>query len=325
MKASHFPRVIRIGSRTLTEIRLQDMQMYNSYIRNTECPANLWSANFAYMWAISQSKNRTVFWTIIDGLLVSFALSYKNSLYLTCLPLGSASPEHLNDVVLTSLKICLKWNRGDKSKSFVKMVNDDQLNFIEKCQSFSSHFTRTTWVGIERHFDVEMLTFLRGKELENVRNRVNKFQRENSDANIRFYRDDDYNSIVKLEKHWKKTSGKKYSKVFDGVYFKELVKYGKELEQITIVVEKGDGSIIGMISGGILPTGQSWGSVEKFISGIPGLSETLIVEYAKLMHQTDPKIKFMNVGSDLGPGGLREYKLKFRPALNFKRYRIGLK
>jgi hypothetical protein len=83
--------------------------------------------------------------------------------------------------------------------------------------------------------------------------------------------------------------------------------------------------IIGMATGGILPTKQAWGSVIKYDSNYTGLSETMVVEFAKLIRSISPESKYLNVGSDLGPGGLRNYKLKFRPELNFKRYRIHLK
>jgi hypothetical protein len=105
------------------------------------------------------------------------------------------------------------------------------------------------------------------------------------------------------------------------VYFKEIVKHSSELGQIILTVKIHD-TLIGMISGSELPTGQSWGSVVKFENGIPGLSESLIILFAKELYRRNPSIEFLNVGSDLGPGGLRTYKLKFRPVLNLKRYQV---
>lgn len=317
-------RSIKLGSWDFNVIQLEDMEMYASYIRQTKCPVNLWSSNFAYMWAISQSKKRTLLWKIIDGLLVTFVFSHKNTLYLSCLPFGNADPDKLIDVLLTSMRFCLEWNKQDKAKSSVKTINDNQLSFLKKSPRFEKYFTKTTWVGIERHFDVNKLSATKGKDFENVRGRLNKFYKTNPDAKIFMYQDSDYDSLIELDNQWRNTSGQKYSNIFDGVYYKELVKHGKELNQTTIVMKK-DGRIIGMVSGGILPTNQSWGSVVKFENDYPGLSETLIVEYSRLIHKMNPDTEFLNVGSDLGPGGLRNYKLKFRPVLNFKRYQLFLK
>jgi hypothetical protein len=61
------------------------------------------------------------------------------------------------------------------------------------------------------------------------------------------------------------------------------------------------------------------------VEGIPGLSETLIIEFAKKLNEINSLIRLINVGSDIGAGGLREYKLKFRPVLNLKRYEIYFK
>lgn len=315
---------VKLGTWDFNVIQLEDRELYEWYICQTVYPANLWSSNFAYMWATSQSKQHTLLWKIIDGLLVTFVLSYKNTLYVFCLPFGKAEPEQVIDVMLTSMKYCLDWNKQDKNKSVLKMINESQFDFLKQSQRFERYFTKTTWVGIERHFDIGKLYELKGKDFENIRNRVHKFKKDNPDAKIRPYQESDYEQLMELDARWRSTSGKKYTHVFDTVYYKELVRHGGELGQTTIVVQN-NGRIIGMISGGLLPTGQAWGSVVKFVDTYPGLSETLMIEYAKVIHQLSTKVSLMNVGSDLGPGGLREYKLKFRPALNLKRYQIALK
>lgn len=317
-------KLIKLGSWDFNVVQIEDMEMYASYIRQTQCPMNLWSANFAYIWAVSQSKKRTLLWKIIDGLLVTFAISYKSTLYMFCLPFGNADPERLINVILISLKYCLEWNKDDKTKAVIRMVNEDQLEFLKKSERFAKCFSRTTWTGIERHFDINKLNALNGKDFESIRNRVNKFHKENPEAEVCLYQQSDYESLLELERDWRNTSGKKYPNVFDGAYYKELIKYSKELNQVTLVM-KNSGSVIGVISGGILPTDQAWGSVVKFKENFPGLSETLMVEFAKMIHKINPTTEFVNAGSDLGSGGLREYKLKFRPVLNLKRYQIYLK
>lgn len=317
-------KTIKLGEWDFNIIQLEDIEIYNEFIRKTRCPANLWSSNFAYMWALSQSRKKTLLWKIIHGLLVTFAISYKNTLYIFCVPYGDAEPEKLIDVLFYALNYCDNWNGGDRKKSVVKMVNEEQLAFLSNSPRFNEYFTKRTWVGIERHFDIDKVCALKGREFENVRNRVNKFYRENPDAKIHLYREDDFDELIELGNQWKITFGKKYEDIYDGVYYKELIKNSKALNQTTIVMKKND-RIIGMASGGILPTKQAWGSVIKYDSNYTGLSETMVVEFAKLIRSMSPESKYLNVGSDLGPGGLRNYKLKFRPELNFKRYRIHLK
>jgi uncharacterized protein len=189
---------------------------------------------------------------------------------------------------------------------------------------FDNIYRLVTLQGIERHFQVKNLVSLIGKDFSTVRNKVNKFHRENPDALIRKYRESDYEELIELGKHWCSVAGKKYALIFDKVYYREMIKHCDELKQIILVIQKGN-QIIGMVSGGELPTGQAWGSLMKYEEEIPGLSEMLSIEFARELNKTNPMIELMNVGSDLGAGGLRDYKLKFRPVLNLKRYQIYFK
>ena len=129
---------------------------------------------------------------------------------------------------------------------------------------------------------------------------------------------------MKLGEYWSKTSGQKYSYTFDDVYFPEIIKHYKELNHLVLVVEMNN-EIIGMISGGDLPTGQSWWCLSKFVNSYDGLSEFLIIELAKAINKIDPKIELMNAAEDLGPGGLRFFKERFRPILDLRRFVVKLK
>jgi hypothetical protein len=316
--------IIELGSWTFNKIQIKDKKQFEAYIENTEYPCNLWSATFAYIWAISQSKQRTVLWKIVDNMLVIFIHSYKDSLYLHCLPFGKGNAEKIMNVSLKCLKYCLDFNKQDYNKTSIKMINEAQLAFLKKSPDFGQYFKLVMWQGIERHYDVKKVSLLAGKDFANVRNRVNKFHKENPEAKTIRYKEADYDELIDLENKWKETSGRKYTNIFDGIYYKELIRHYKELDQIILVI-KINGHIAGMIAGCELLHKQAWGSVVKFESGIQGLSETLVVEFTKELAKINPETEFLNVGSDLGPGGLRAYKLKFNPVLNFKRYQIYLK
>ncbi len=311
----------KLGKWEFHEINLADIDLYSEYIKATEYPANLWSANFAYLWAASQSRLRSILWRFVDGMLVTFAHSYKNSLYLYCLPFGAADPEHLLDVITQSLQYCYDWNQQLKTRTLIRMINENQLDFLQRSPTFNQRYRLVILQGIERHFDLKKLISLAGQDYSNVRNRVNKFRRENPDVVFRKYQSGDFNAVIALDRHWKSAAGQKYTHIFDNVYYTAMIENYQALHELIYVMEC-RGKLIGMVSGSRLPTGQAWGSLLKYQSGIPGLSEALTVEFARKLAQRHPDIGFFNVGSDLGPGGLREYKLKFRPALNLKRYQV---
>jgi hypothetical protein len=318
------PNIIELGKWKFHKIEITDLALFSKYIKATQYPANLWSSNFAYLWAISQSSIRKVLWKIVDNMLVTFVHSDKDTLYICCLPFGKANPEKVTRVLKKCTQYCYNWNKQDKSRTMIKMINSDQLDFLRRCPEFDKTFRLVNWKGIERHNDIKKLVALEGSEFSDIRNRINKFHRDNPNAVISEFSNDDYNELIELGDRWKNTSGKKYKNIFDTVYFKEITRHYKELKQ-TILVIKNDEKIIDMISGSELPTGDAWGSVVKFVEGIPGLSETLIIEFAKKLNEINSLIRLINVGSDIGAGGLREYKLKFRPVLNLKRYEIYFK
>ena len=315
---------IQLGSWTFNEIKIEDMSMYSEYIKATEYPANLWSSNFAYLWASGQSNRREVLWKVIDDMLVTFAYSRYNTLYLMCLPFGRGNPEEVVNVLLKCLKYCCEVNNNDTSKSFVKTVNSMQLEVLRKSPIFEKHFRVIPLVGIEKHFSVQNLISLEGKQFSNIRKNINKFHRLYDNAIIRKYTPDDYDEVIRLGEYWRETSGRKYSGIFDRVYFPEIVKHYNELNHHILVIEI-ERKIIGMISGGESPDGQSWGCLSKFMKEFDGLSELMIVEFAHEVYKTNPNIEYMNTGSDLGPGGLRVFKDKFRPVLNLKRFEIKLR
>lgn len=315
---------IIIGDCKLGEIKLEDFTMYSRFIKATTCPTNLWSSNFAYLWASSQSRLRKILWGVVDGLLVTFGHSFKNTLYLFCLPFGEGDTGKFIDVVFKCLKFCYEWNNQENNRTMIRMINHNQLEFLRNSFKFDDLFRLVTLQGIERHLDVKKLVSLTGKDFSAVRNKLNKFHRENPDVVIRRYQKSDYEALIELGKNWDTAAGKKYANIFDKSYYRELINHHDELNQIILIIQKGE-RIIGMVSGGELPSGQAWGSLLKYENGIPGLSESLSVEFAREIHRINPKIELMNSGSDLGPGGLRDYKLKFRPILNLKRYQVYLK
>ncbi len=319
------PRKIVLNREVFYKIRLRDKEMFEDFMKKTTYPANLWSSAFSYLWTDSQSNYKKIMWKIVDGYLIPFVLLWKSGLHLNCLPFGRGDPEEILSIVYKSLQFCDKLNRrkGGK-KATIRTVNAMQLDFLRGCDKFEKYFKWKKITGIERHFGIQNLITLSGKDFSNVRGQINRFKRKYPQAILRRYHPSDYSNLIELNNKWQKTAGKNYSLIFDEVYFREIIRHYKELDHLIQVVEI-DGKIVGMITGEILPTGQSWGCLTKKWKSINGLSEMMIVEFAKEIHRLDPNVELINVGSDLGTAGLSHFKEKFRPILNLERYRVTLK
>jgi uncharacterized protein len=324
MEISNLSGIVSLGEWSFNVIELTDIALYSDYIKRTEYTPNLWTSNFPLLWAISQSKIKKILWKIVDDMLVTFGYLKSGFLYLICLPFGKGNPEEVSKVVYKCLSYCNAWNINVGSNTLVKVVNATQLDFLRQYENFNQYFKVVGWVGLEKHFSIEKLVSLTGKEFESIRRKINKFHRLYPGVVIREYKAKDFDKVIELGNQWTASAGEKYSVIFDNVYFYEIIRNYKALNHLVLVVEL-ENDIIGMVSGGDLPTGQSWWCLSKFINEYTGLSEILIIELAKAINKINPNVEFMNAGEDLGPGGLRVFKERFKPVMDLRRYAIYLR
>ncbi|GAA4720020.1 phosphatidylglycerol lysyltransferase domain-containing protein [Brevibacillus fulvus] len=319
------PRRVVLRDWAFRKIRLRDREMFIEFQKQCDYPLNLWSANFDYLWADSQSREKKVMWRIVDGMLVPFVLMRKGGLHLVCLPFGKGTAEQVLQTVYRCLRFCNRWNRGNGfSMATIRTVNAAQLEFLQQSDKMGKYFDVMQIRGKERHFGIQNLVKLAGKDFARIREAINKFKREHPTLTVRRYTDEDFRKLLRVNENWRKTAGKKYSLIFDGVYFEQILKRHKELEHIILVVEI-DEKIVGMVTGGLTPAGNAWGCLTKRLEGYNGINEFMMVEFAREINRVDPSAELLNVGSDLGVPGLVAFKEKFRPVLSLERYRVRLK
>lgn len=304
-------------------INIQDKDLFNHYIKDTEYPTNLWRSNFDYLWGSSRS-GRSVLWKIVDDMLVIFWLIKKKYLYMECLPLGKASYDKVVEVTYKCLKFCQTWNKKTMQTK-VNCINDLQLEFLKNSASFHKYFIFRELNGLERHVGVQNLIELRGKQFESVRQMINRFKRKNLNFVVRRAKKDDHPALIDLKNIWNEKSGSKYEYIWDDYFYQRIIQHFEELNHIILIVEV-EGKIEGIITGGILSHGQAWGCELKFNKDFLGLSEFLNVEFAKEIYNLNQNVELINIGTDSrGEGGLRLFKEKFRPVYNALRYKLLLK
>lgn len=315
---------IKVGEWIFNEIKIDDKNMYANYIKKTQYPINLWALNFDFLWAVSRLRSIKVLWKVVDDMLVTFLYRRKKTLYLMYLPLGAGDADKVVDVLYKCMKYCYEWNDQKSSYTFVRWMNRNQYEFLSGSENFSKYFKLEELDELEPIYSIQKIISLRGKEFENVRYKVNKFNRKYPNAIIRRYQPSDYQALMQLYKAWVSTSGKKYSSIYDGVYYREIAKHYEELSHIILVIELDD-KIIGMISGGESPDGQSWCFLCKSMENIGEASYVLLVELAREINRMNPSIELLNYGSDGGIKGLRFFKERFRPVLSPKLCEVYLK
>lgn len=309
----------------VNRLSLGDMPIYEKYMRSCTFPSNIWTANFPYLWAVSQSRYKKVLWSIVDDLLVTFIESKDKNRYLRCLPFGNADAAKVTSVMIKCLDYCKQWNlqySRRPQRPCIKFINQAQLNFLNSSILFRKHFYYKLVPGIEFHYSIENVVTLAGGDYQYIRRKRNKFKRSYPNAVIRPYESKDYEKVMKLNNAWNRLAGRKYASIIDHDYFNKIVVNHDKLSQITLVCELND-QIVGITSGGISLNGESWCSLRKTISEeYDGLSEYLFLSLAGKIHELHPSITLLNDGSDLGSSGLNYFKEKLRPTFKFKRYRL---
>ncbi|NLG82521.1 MAG: DUF2156 domain-containing protein [Bacilli bacterium] len=305
----------------LENITLADKSLYDTYIKSCQYPVNCWSGNFTYIWAHNHSRNLKIYKTFINDFLVTFIRTNKGRMYLPTLPFGSGNPNQLIECLRIASLVCLNQNKAANisNKAVINPINEAQLSYLKQAPDFSTYFYESKLTGLERHYSIKKLLTLKGKEFQQIRNKLNRFKKKYPHAIIRKYEDKDFKQVKELNKLWINESGKKYKRIIDGFYFEPIIKNHQSLNHTILVIEI-DNKIVGLISGEVLPNKNAWGCLTKFDKNYDGISETLTIEFIKALHKEHPYITTINVGSDLGDKGLAFNKERYRPVHNYKRY-----
>lgn len=146
------------------ELCLDDLQLYNEYMKKTQYSADVFSWNFAFVWSEGQSGNRQILWKIVDDMLVTFAFRNKDVLYLWALPLGEGDVDKVIEVLNKCISFCLNHNNGSITNTLVRIVNEPQLNFLQTSESFNQNYSYMLLNGREIIQKLQNMIDLRGKK-----------------------------------------------------------------------------------------------------------------------------------------------------------------
>jgi hypothetical protein len=263
--------------------------------------------------------------SLVDGILVTWILTKQGRLYLPCLPVGGGSLTDIMSVLNQCTSYCDDWNQqtGFSHKPVIAKLSSSQLAYFQQSKEFTLQFTPKLLSGIERHLSISSLTSLTGNQFSTIRYKLNRFRRNYPNVKLRIYQPSDLENVIKLAQLWQRSAGAKHRRIQDGFYFKATVKHYAALGLENLVVEL-DGRIIGMTTGGVLPTGEAWGYIMKYDNSFVGLSEYLVIAMAQRIREIEPKAELINIGTDFGNQRLAMAKEKFRPVRAYQRFALHM-
>jgi len=315
-------QTVTLGDWTFRRLELEERGMYDAYAAASDYPITVFSSNFAYIWG-NPGPGSVVLWKEIDGMLALFKYHRRyDTLHLPILPLGPGSPDHVAGVLLKAMSFCREWNRSKNTRTRVRVIDDLQYAFLSRSRVFRNYFRCVVLDGMERHASVRELLTLPGSEFRPVRYALRRFEHEFPEARVRRAEERDRDALLELKREWNESAGAKYTKVWDDVFFNNLLNHAAPLGQSVLVLDVG-GTIAAAGICGISPNGQGWFTWLKYRKRFPGASSVMYIEIAKEVHRLHPDAELINLGHDAGvSGGLRAFKNKFQPVLDTKRLRV---
>jgi len=175
--------------------------------------------------------------------------------------------------------------------------------------------------GFDYLYDIDRLTGLKGKKLQQKRNHINRFMENHPNWYTRPITKENLGECRALAADWYclHADGEKdwtlekvaISRAFDAFE-------GLGLEGLALYTEEG---MVAMTMGNRLRTDTFDVNFEKSYADIPGAYPLINREFARFIHEKYPEIRYLNREEDMGLPGLRKSKLSYHPDELLEKYR----
>lgn len=175
--------------------------------------------------------------------------------------------------------------------------------------------------GFDYLYDIDRLTGLKGKKLQQKRNHINRFLENNPNWYTRPITGENLDECRALALDWYRlhADGEKdwtlekvaISRAFDAFE-------GLGLEGLALYTEAG---MVAMTMGNRLRYDTFDVNFEKSYADIPGAYPLINREFARYIHEKYPEIRYLNREEDMGLPGLRKSKLSYHPDELLEKYR----
>ena len=175
--------------------------------------------------------------------------------------------------------------------------------------------------GFDYLYDIDRLTELKGKKLQQKRNHINRFMENYPDwytlpitkenlEDCRALAGEWYRLHADGEKDWtlEKVAICRAFDAFEGLGLEGLALYA-------------DGRMVAMTMGNRLRTDTFDVNFEKAYADVAGAYPLINREFARLIHSKYPEIRYLNREEDMGLPGLRKSKLSYHPDELLEKYR----
>ena len=174
--------------------------------------------------------------------------------------------------------------------------------------------------GFDYLYEIDRLTELRGKKLQQKRNHINRFEQQISNWYTRPITEENIGECRQMVSQWYEEHAE-----MDIDYSLEKVAIGRTFDGFFSLGMEGlalyaDGALVAMTMGNRLREDIFDVNFEKAYTSIPGTYPLINREFARYLHEKYPAIRYLNREDDMGLPGLRKSKLSYHPDLLLEKY-----
>ncbi len=179
--------------------------------------------------------------------------------------------------------------------------------------------------GFDYLYEIDKLTELRGKKLQQKRNHIHRFEEQTGHWYTRPITEENIEECRRMVSRWYDEHGEMevdYSlekvairRAFDGFF-------SLGMEGLALCA---DGALVALTMGNRLRENVFDVNFEKAYTHIPGTYPLINREFARYLHEKYPAIRYLNREDDMGLAGLRKSKLSYHPDLLLEKYQGFLK
>ena len=175
--------------------------------------------------------------------------------------------------------------------------------------------------GFDYLYDINRLTDLRGKKLQQKRNHINRFLENCSDWYTRPITAENLAECQAMAADWYQVHEDP-----DHDYHLEKVAICRAFKSFDALGMEGltlyaDGKMVALTMGNRLRADTFDVNFEKAYADVPGAYPLINREFARLIHSRYPEVAFLNREEDMGLPGLRKSKLSYHPDLLLEKFR----
>ena len=175
--------------------------------------------------------------------------------------------------------------------------------------------------GFDYLYDIDRLTGLRGKKLQQKRNHINRFEEQTEHWYTRPITEENIVECRQMVSQWYEEHAE-----MDIDYSLEKVAIRRAFDGFFSLGMEGlalyaDGALVAMTMGNRLREDIFDVNFEKAYASIPGTYPLINREFARYLHEKYPAIRYLNREDDMGLPGLRKSKLSYHPDLLLEKYR----